>query len=151
MPEQLFPVSEPEVQPAETEERQVPFGRSWRFDFNKGEFVLTPTGRVAESEGDDAWLEWCQKALMTARYRYPIYSRNYGQEFEDLIARHLTREANESEIKRIATECLMVDPRTANVSNFEFRWDGDTVYFTCEVSNIRGETGVVTGMVMGVS
>ncbi|NPV52224.1 MAG: DUF2634 domain-containing protein [Firmicutes bacterium] len=148
MPEQLFPVDEPEIEPAGTEERQVSFGRSWRFDFDKGEFVLTPTGRVAESEGADAWLEWCQKALMTARYRYMVYSRSYGQEFEELIGRHLTREANESEIRRIATECLMVDPRTASVGNFTFQWDGDTVYFTCEVSNVRGETGTVSGMVV---
>lgn len=146
----LFPTEEvtttPELPEAQTS--QVQFGRSWRFDFDAGEFVLTPTGRVAESRDTDAWLEWCRKALHTARYRYLIYSRNYGHEFEDLIGRGLTQEAIKSEIKRIVTECLMVDPRTAAVENFSFEWEGDTVKFTCEVSNVRGETGTISGSVV---
>lgn len=127
---------------------EVQFGRSWKFDFDAGEFVLTPTGKVQETEDVDAWLEWCQKALQTARYRYLAYGRNYGQEFDDLIGRHLTRAGNESEIKRIVTECLMVDPRTASVENFTFTWEGDVVKFTCEVSNVRGETGTISGEVV---
>ncbi len=146
----LFPTEEvtatPEV--TDTPANQVQFGRSWKFDFDAGEFVMTPTGKVQETEGVNAWLEWCRKALMTARYRYLIYSRNYGQEFEELIGLGLTREAIESEIKRIATECLMVDPRTAAVENFTFEWKEDTVYFTCEVSNVRGETGTIGGSVV---
>lgn len=143
----LFPTREaaaaPEISGAVS--GPVKFGKSWRFDFDKGEFVLTPTGRVAESRGADAWLEWCRKALLTARYRFPVYSRNYGQELEDLISRHLTRAGNESEIKRIATDCLMVDPRTAGVENFVFHWEGDRCLFSCEVRNVRGDTGTVRG------
>lgn len=142
----LFPDTEPTPVPAETLTRQVAFGRSWRFDFSRGEFMLTPTGKVAESDGADAFLEWCQKALMTARYRHLVYSSDYGQEYEDLIGRHLSREANESEIRRITLETLMVDPRTASVDNFVFQWDGDQVFFTCEVRNVLGETGTVSGM-----
>lgn len=146
----LFPTEEVTATPEVTEipANQVQFGRSWKFDFEAGEFVLTPTGKVQETEDVDAWLEWCKKALQTARYRYLAYSRNYGQEFEDLIGRHLTRAGNESEIKRIVTECLMVDPRTAAVENFTFTWEGDQCYFTCEVSNVRGETGTVSGSVV---
>lgn len=128
--------------------RQVQFGKSWRFDFDRGEFVLTPTGKVAEAQGASGWLEWCRKALMTARYRYLAYSRRYGQEFEDLIGRHLGCEANESEIKRMVTECLMLDPRTASISNFSFEWAGDEVYFTCEVANVLGDTTSLSGSVV---
>jgi len=146
----LFPTEEITATPEmiEASVSPVQFRRSWKFDFDAGEFVLTPTGKMQETEGADAWLEWCCKALMTARYRYLVYSRNYGQEFEDLIGRGLTREVIESEIKRIATECLMVDPRTAAVENFSFEWEGDTCRFTCEVSNVRGETGTVNGSVV---
>ncbi len=132
----------------ETQTSQVQFGKSWRFDFDSGDFVLTPAGRVAGCGDEEAWLEWCRKALMTARYRYLVYSRNYGQEFDDLISRHLTRAGNESEIKRIATECLMVDPRTEAVESFTFTWEGDQCFFTCEVSNVRGETGTISGSVV---
>lgn len=144
----LFPLDDTAtIETAETANK-ASFGKSWRFDFEKGEFALTPAGKVAETSDIEAWLEWCQKALITARYRYLVYSRSYGQEFGDLISRHLSRSANESEIKRIATEALMVDPRTASVNNFKFTWEGDTVYFTCEVTNIRSESGTISGQVV---
>lgn len=148
MPE-LFPSSltTPTVAPEATQNRQVTFGKSWRFDFDTGEFVLTPTGKVAESLDIEAWAEWCKKALFTARYRFMIYSRNYGNEFEDLIGRGLNRAAKESEIRRIATECLMADPRTAKVGNFTFEWLQDGVIFSCEVSNVRGESATVESVV----
>jgi hypothetical protein len=144
----LFPLDEDtSTETAETASK-VSFGKSWRFDFENGEFVLTPAGKVTETSDVEAWLEWCKKALITARYRYLVYSRNYGQEFDDLISRHLSRSANESEIKRIATEALMVDPRTASVNNFKFTWEGDTVYFTCDATNTRSETGTINGQVV---
>lgn len=145
----LFPtVDAPTAEETKTDPAVVAFGRSWRFDFEKGEFVLIPTGSVATSENAGAWLEWCKKALLTTRYHYLVYSRNHGQEFEALISRHLSREGNESEIRRIATECLKVDPRTAQVASFVFSWESDAVFFTCEVTNVRGESGKVDGSVV---
>ena len=142
----LFPIGSSSTDSTPETTSSIQFGRSWMFDFDAGDFVLTPTGKVAEVEGTDAWLEWCRKAIRTERYKYLVYSRNYGQEFEDLIARHLPRAANESEIIRIATETLMVDPRTASVGNFTFRWEGDQCFFTCTVTNVRGQTGTVEGV-----
>lgn len=144
----LFPLDEDTSTKAVENDSKASFGKSWRFDFENGEFVLTSAGKVAETSDVEAWLEWCKKALITARYRYLVYSRSYGQEFDDLISRHLSRSANESEIKRIVTEALMVDPRTASVNNFAFTWEGDTVYFTCNVTNTRSETGTVNGQVV---
>jgi len=149
----LFPSEEATATPElpETQAGQVKFGRSWRFDFEKGDFVLSPMGKVAESKGLDAYIEWCKKALLTPRYRHLIYSRNYGSEFEDLIGRNLTRAGNESEIKRMVTEVLMVDPRTVSVGDFTFDWQEDTVYFTCTVTTAQGEQVQVSGQVQGVS
>ena len=141
----LFPTEEVEGKPLFSEGRTPPvkFGRSWRFDFERGEFLQAPTGRVIRSANAIAWVEWCQKAVMTPRYRHLVYTRLYGQEYEDLIARQLTRGANELEIKRITEECLKVDPRTSSVDKFNFEWAGDSVYFSCEVTSVRGDTGVI--------
>ena len=148
----LFPTEEitQAVEPEEPVLNEIRFGRSWRFDFEKGDFVMTPTGKVIESKDVEAWLEWCQKALRTIRYRFVVYSRNYGQEFEDLIGRGFSHQAQESEIKRIATECLMVDLRTAAVENFIFEWKEDQCFFSCMVSNVRGETGIINGSVVSI-
>ncbi len=138
----LFPI-ETIPAPSENQSSQIKFGRSWRFDFEKGDFITTPTGKVATADELEAYIQWCQKALLTPRYRHLIYTRNYGSEFEDLIGRGLPREVIESEIKRMATEALMVNPRTAEVGNFVFDWQNDVVFFTCEIITAWGETGKV--------
>lgn len=147
MPE-LFPIEQilPETQ--DTTSGTVKFGRSWKFDFGVGDFVSSLTGKVAEAPDKDAWVEWCKKSIQTDRYRYLVYDRSYGQEFEDLIALHLTREANESEIKRMVTECLKVNPRTKSVDSFSFTWDGDKCYFTCYVYSVRDDTAQIGGEVI---
>lgn len=147
----LFPQVETVVETAETtQDNQVQFGKSWRFDFEKGDFIQTPTGKVVPTKDLDAYREWCYKALLTPRYKHLIYSRSYGQEFEDLIRRNLNLAGNESEIKHIITEALMVDPRTAEVTNFKFTWSDNEVYVTFDAVTVRNETvqletKVVTG------
>jgi hypothetical protein len=127
---------------------KVKFGRSWRFDYEKGDFVLTPTGKIPTCTGVDAWLEWCKKTLRTERYTYVAYSRNHGQQFEELIPRHLSRRANESEIVRMTREALKTDPRTNQVAAFSFAWEGERCTFQCEVTNVRGQTFTIDGSVV---
>nr|WP_315990773.1 DUF2634 domain-containing protein [Desulforamulus aquiferis] len=98
----------------------------------------------------ESYIQWCRKALLTPRYRHLIYSRNYGSEFEELIGRGLTRAAIESEIKRITTETLMVDPRTASVHSFFFEHREDAVYFSCSVSTVRGDIFTIDSLAKGV-
>jgi len=123
--------------------------RTYLYDFNKQEFVLSATGKFTSVEDDLAWAEWCKKALLTERWVYLIYSSDYGQELEELIGSGLPREAIESEIKRIVTECLMQNDMTEKVENFSFEWNEDEVYFTCEVTNVNGFTTQLEGKVNG--
>lgn len=132
---------------SEVQDESVRFGRSWRFDFDAGEFVMTPTRKIAGAQGTEAWILWCQKAIRTPRYRHLIYSRDYGQEFEELIGRGYSRAVQESEIQRIARETLMVDPRTASVEDFVFEWQGEQCSFTCRVMNIHDEELTLEGSV----
>lgn len=141
----LFPVVELPEELNEVVSENIAFGRSWRFDYEAGEFVMTPTGKVAGCDGADAWVEWCKKAVQTERYRHLIYSRNYGQEFNELIRSSLPRSAIEMEIQRITTETLMLDPRTASVESFAYEWLDDGCYFTCVLSNVHDETAEIQG------
>lgn len=147
----LFPESDAEnenIESTETAMDDASPKKSWRFDFAKGEFVTTPTGKVEETDGIETWVQWCQKALLTDRYRYLVYPRDYGQEFDSLISRHLTEAGDMSEIERITRECLMVHPQTKSVDNFTFNMEGDTMYFTCEITNIYDETRMVNNKVV---
>jgi hypothetical protein len=141
----IYPTDVPAATPETTvtPASRVNFGTSWNFDFTAGDFVTTATGQGVPTQGVQAWTDWGLKALLTLRYKYPVYSRIYGQDFDDLIRRNLTRAANESEIQRIVTETLMVDPRTAKVDAFAFAWDGATCYFTCQITSVKAETATI--------
>ena len=140
----LFPIGE-EVVSTETSEQQIrTYSRSWKFDFDKGDFVLDPTGRVVEADSYTAWVQWCQKTLLTQRYRYLAYSSDYGSEYENLIGKPYTRAAIESEIQRMTKEALLVNPYTQSVDNFTFEWKDDSVYFTCTITSALGETATIS-------
>lgn len=127
---------------------QIQFGKTWRFDFDNGDFFLSPIGKQQSLDDIDSWIEWAKKAIRTTRYKYLAYDDIYGQDFMNLISKNLTRAGNESEIKRIITETLMVDSRTKSVDNFTFEWDGDAVYFTFQMENVRGEVATITESVV---
>ena len=58
------------------------------------------------------------KILNTERYRYIIYSWNYGVELDDLFGQQIPYVV--PELERRITEAVMADDRTVSVSNFEF-------------------------------
>lgn len=133
----------------ESEDNENSSRQSWQYDFEDGEFVISSTGKAVMVEGTEAWLQWCQKAIQTPRYRYIIYSRNYGQELEDLIGHQYGKTLLESEISRMAKEALLIDARTASVENFTFQWTGEKCMFTCEITDVYEETRIIQSEVIG--
>lgn len=126
----------------------VNYGKTVQFDFEKHEFILSPTGRQKTVTSSDAWGEWCVKALCSERYKYLIYSDNYGEEIDTLLGKSYPREVVESEIRRMVKDCLMVDKRTASVDNFQFTWIDDGIMFSCDVKNTIGETMTISRKVV---
>jgi len=142
-----------EVLPQESANEEM-YKKEYAFDFEKGEFIQTLTKKIRLDDELEAYRTWALKALLTPRYKHLGYSRGYGQEFEGLIRRGLTRTANESEIKRTVTETLMVNAKTREVAEFQFSWEDDAVF--CEFvavttrgdrillsANIKKRTGVI--------
>lgn len=126
----------------------VNYGKTVQFDFEKHEFILSPTGRQKTVTSSDAWGEWCVKALCSERYKYLIYSDNYGEEIDTLLGKSYPRKVVESEIRRMVKDCLMVDKRTASVDNFQFTWIDDGIMFSCDVKNTIGETMTISRKVV---
>lgn len=122
----LYPVFDmPEI--VEQQAEPAPkYGKSWLFDFAKGDFVVDGTGRVVEADGHTAWVQWCVKAVLTERFAHVIYSTDYGSEIEQAL-KQPSRKAVEAELERVITEALLVDPRTEQVKDFTFEWEGDGV------------------------
>ncbi|GAW28970.1 DUF2634 domain-containing protein, partial [Carboxydocella sp. ULO1] len=102
----LFPTFEmPELVEQETESAPN-YGKSWLFDFEKGEFVLDGAGRVVETDEHTAWVQWCIKTVLTERFAYLIYSTDYGTEIEQALSQK-TRRTLEAELERAITESLL--------------------------------------------
>lgn len=66
----------------------------------------------------DAMKQVIYKILMTERYKYMIYSWNYGIELADLFGQPVYFVV--PELERRITEALMQDDRIESVTDFEF-------------------------------
>ena len=91
----MFPFADTESDDI-TEEEYVP--KEYGIDFKTGQL----SGKIVE--GMDALAVWCWIALHTPRYRYYIYSDEYGQEFEDLIGKQYSEGYTNSELERMTEE-----------------------------------------------
>lgn len=148
MPENLFPTKSRTAEMVETTRDEKRCVSTVRFDFEKHEFVTSPTGKMPVVQGANAWAEWCVKALCTERYAYLIYDHSYGSELDKMIGKSYPHDVAEVEIQRIVTECLMTHPLTKSVSDFLFDWINDGVMFTCNVRNTLGDGMIIARKVV---
>ena len=98
---------------------------SYAFDFEKGDFKRGVDGKILIVDRLEAYMQWCQKTLLTKRYRHLAYTPAYGQEYHTLIGEGLDKGAVELEVERMTIEALNVHPYTKEVSNFKFKWDSN--------------------------
>lgn len=110
------------------EEEQQP-SLTYGIDFEKGRII----GMI---DGLEAVKQAVFLILQTERYRYLIYSDDYGSELEGLIGRNPL--FVQSELKRRIREALMQDDRIEDVTNFNIRFDGDSALVRFTVVSIFG-------------
>lgn len=121
------------------ETKPIQFKGSYAFDFEKGDFIRNSDGSIAKVNDFEAYVQWCQKAMMTARFKYLAYSSRYGEESRNIVGSNLDNKAIELEIKRITKEALMVHPRTKDIDNFQFKWGNGELEYNYEVITTLGE------------
>lgn len=117
------------------------FKKSYAYDFEKGDFIRGPDGKVLIVDRLEAYMQWCQKTLLTKRLRHLSYTNVYGQEYYTLIGEPISKAAIELEVERMTKEALMVHPYTREVQNFTFEWDKnkEELYFTFDVITVLDE------------
>lgn len=84
MTESIFPFMDPQEVLIEETDTELPIAREWAWDFEKLDFKLKD-GKMYQVEGKEAVKIWLWKIFKTPRYRYLIYSWDYGHELESLI------------------------------------------------------------------
>ncbi|WP_130861425.1 DUF2634 domain-containing protein [Bacilliculturomica massiliensis] len=110
------------------EERQT--GRTYRLDI-ENEKVMDYTDEM------EAVKQAIYKILNTERYRYPIYSWNYGVELSDLIGQPMAYTM--PTVQRRIEEALTQDDRIQSVDAFSFEQGRGTLHVTFTVHSIYGD------------
>lgn len=120
------------------QEEDVYIPKEYGIDFETGQL----TGKKVE--GLEAVKVWAWLALHTPRYRYYVYSWDYGQEYEDMIGKGYTDAYLKMELQRMTEECLTVNPFITGIENFEMSKDGDHVKLSFLLVTTLGDTEVET-------
>jgi hypothetical protein len=111
----------------------VTYPPSWLFDFNTGDYILDGGGDVIDADGYQAWVQRCIKAILTQRYAYPIYSRQYGTHLIRALS-YPNRDIAKSMLQREISEALLHDRGTGAIISFIITWVGDEVSYTVVLS-----------------
>ena len=93
-------------------------------------------------EGLDAVRQAVEIALSVERFRWQIYSTNYGAELDDLVGEDEAYIV--SELPRLIEEALSTDDRIRAVDDFSFsRTDGNSMTVTFAVHTVFGDISEV--------
>jgi hypothetical protein len=115
----IFPETSDLPQTATTDTMKYGFGKSFLFDFGKGDFVILD-GKLQTAEGVAALKVWIEKILRTKRDEYLIYdSTPYGSRFDDLVVGSTYPPAFiDSELRREVEDALTQNPQIITISDF---------------------------------
>lgn len=136
----IFPFTDP-VELVD-EVKELPIAREWAWDFEELDFK-TRNGKMYQVEGNEAIKIWIWKLLNTPRYRYMIFSWDYGHEMEDLIGKY-TRGFTESEAERFVKEAVeySLSDYVSETKDFEISLSEDILKVEFTAVTIYGEVTI---------
>lgn len=115
-------------------------GKSFLFDFSKGDFSVTD-GKLQEINNIEALKLWIEKVLRTEKFKFGIYEgTDYGiTDIKELLVSGFPLQFIQAEIEREVKETLLKNNQIKYVGNFKFEYNRRllTVKFDC--STIYGQ------------
>lgn len=129
----IFPTTN--IQPEITTSNDLPVYTDWAFDFENNCLALKG-GRQYKVEKQEALKIWIWKALNTPRLTYPVYSKNFGQDFGKFSENNLP--ALNERLTRCIKETLLANVYITGVEGFDIQHDHDRVDISFVVNTIYG-------------
>jgi len=115
---------------------ELPYPKEYEMDFETGML----TGHVVSGiEAIKVWI-WC--ALHTQRFRYAIYSWDYGADVEQYFGQAVTDEFLNTDYHDEVEETLTISPYITGIDNFSAYMDGSVLHAEFLVRTIYGDTEV---------
>lgn len=96
----------------------LPLFQEYAWDFERDGFLYDVNGRHILLTRNPALEVWIYKALKTERFEYLVYSWQYGIELKPFIGKVMGVQERYSELRRVITECLMVNPYIRSIDSF---------------------------------
>ena len=96
----------------------MPLFQEYAWDFERDCFLYDVNGRHILLTGNPALEVWVYKALKTERFEYLAYSWQSGIELKPFIGKVMGVQERYSELRRVITECLMVNPYIRSIDSF---------------------------------
>lgn len=96
----------------------LPLFQEYAWDFERDCFLYDVNGRHILLTRNPALEVWIYKALKTERFEYLVYSWQYGIELKPFIGKVMGVQERYSELRRVITECLMVNPYIRSIDSF---------------------------------
>lgn len=90
-------------------------------------------------EGDEALKIWIYKVIKIARYRYQIFSTDYGTELEELVGDKYTKGYTESEAIRYIREALSINEYIKNINIIDSNFSEDNLKLRINVDTVYNE------------
>ncbi|EHH5516374.1 DUF2634 domain-containing protein [Listeria ivanovii subsp. londoniensis] len=123
---------EVEIDSAELEEFES-ISNTYEIDFVNKRL----TGKMID--GLNAIRQFVHLAIQISRFKYPIYSDDYGSELFDLITdEEATEELIENEIPRLVSEAIEFDDRIESVDHFFIEKIEDAYFISFDVTTTEG-------------
>ncbi|MGI6029758.1 MAG: DUF2634 domain-containing protein [Candidatus Heteroscillospira sp.] len=123
----------------------IPAAQSWPemytdvlWDYQAGRPVWQGGNPVIVT-GLEAVKSWAWRAIATARYRWPIYSWDYGCELERLVGQPYSADTKLSEAVRYVSDSLLASPYITACSVTNAAFDGGRLTMTVELSTVYGK------------
>lgn len=144
----FFPAYIEDEENIEDLEEETASPKDYGIDFETGQL----TGEIVE--GLEAVKVWIWLALQVPRYRYYIYTWDYGSEYDEIIGQVYTEEYLEAEAYHMTEDCLMANEDIEGISNFNIKvgdgilyvsFTAETLYGNVDINNLAlsGQQGVL--------
>ncbi|AWZ50036.1 terminase (plasmid) [Clostridiaceae bacterium 14S0207] len=118
---------------------ELPIFKEYKLDYETGELITNEQGENIILEKDEALKIWIWKVLQTNKYKYKIYTNNYGNELETLVGKGYSKELVDSEVSRYLEECLLANPYIKSLDNVSVEFEGSKLKTNIKVKTIYGE------------
>lgn len=137
MSSNLFPIIQPDIDLVQPLDMYKEI--KWDYENN---IPIFNNGIPVVVTGVEAIKVWVWRTLQTPRYRYQIYTWDYGSEIESLIGAPFSEALKQSEVERYLKECLLINPYIIDISDVVVNFEGDKFRIECTIVTVYGEVKV---------